>query len=70
MHKNAKKLIDLDERIHESYLIFLQTFAHLKLFQNKNLKVFLPSMSFVNGSNTGYMNIHKMDSIIALHFPF
>lgn len=54
MDQNAKKLINLDERVYESYLIFLQTFAHLQLFQNKNLKVFLPSMSFVNGSNTGY----------------
>lgn len=34
-------------------------FCKLDIFQNKNLKVFLAFMSFVNGSNTGHVNIHQ-----------
>lgn len=49
----------LGEKVYGSYLLFLQIFVSLKLFENRNLKVFLVSMSVANGSIIGYMAIHK-----------
>lgn len=59
MHQNAKTWsVWIKGYILELFNICAH-FCKLDIFQNKNLKVFLAFMSFVNGSNTGHVNIHQ-----------